>query len=79
VREFGSELPREGPVLDGRGKTSPNGPLAAEERIRAVVEDLGTGAPEEDGSSEEWRWGDAGDKALGVIGDILGLFKGSMR
>ena len=79
ARGFGSELPREGPVLDSRGKTSPNGSLAAEERFRAVVEDLGTGAPKEDGSSEKRRRGDAGDEALGVIGDILGLFKGSMR
>jgi hypothetical protein len=76
---FESEAPREEPVLDGRGKTSPNGSLATEERRRAVVEDLSTGAPEEDGSSEKRRWGDAGDEALGVIGDILGLFKGSMR
>jgi hypothetical protein len=53
ARVFGSELPRDGPVLDGRGKTSPNGPLAVEERFRAVAEDLGTGGSDEDESSEE--------------------------
>ena len=76
---FESEVPPEEPILDGRGKTSPNGSLATEGRLRAVVEDPGTGAPEEYGSSEKRGRGDAGDEALGVIGDILGLFKGSMR
>ena len=79
ARVFESEAPCEEPILYGRGKTSPNGSLAAEERFRVVVGDLGIGAPEEDGSREKRRRGDAGDEALGVIGDMLGLFKGSMR